>query len=53
MYLQHMLLKNKENYLEIYTFPSIMSIVFVSFKHPNMPISIKIPVTLRKLFIFV
>ena len=26
-------------------FPSILSIVFTSFKHPKLPVSIKIPVT--------
>ena len=30
-------------------FPSIMSIVFTSFKHPKLPISIKIPVTLLQI----
>ena len=38
----------EENYLEIYI-PSIMSIVFTSFKHPKLPISIKIPVSLLQI----
>ena len=40
--------KIKENYLEIYTYQVScpLSIVFASFKHPKLPISIKIPVTL-------
>ena len=38
--------ENKENVFEIYTEPSIMSSVSTSFKHPKLPISIKIPVTL-------
>ena len=43
--------ENKENYLEIYTYQVScqLSIVFVSFKHPKLPISIKIPVTLRQI----
>ena len=49
VYLQHMLLKIRKNYLEIYFFPSIMPIVFTSFKHPKLPISIKISVTLLKI----
>ena len=45
MYLQHMLLKIRMNtFLE-----SIMSIVFTSFKHPKLPISIKIHVTLLQI----
>ena len=40
--------KKEENYLEIYIL-SIMSIVFTSFKHPKLPISIKIPVTLLQI----
>ena len=45
MYIQHMLLeKTKENYLT-----SIMSIVFASLKHPILPVSIKIPVTMLKI----
>ena len=39
----------EENYLEISSIPSIMSIVFTSFKHPKPPISIKIPVTLLQI----
>ena len=39
----------EENYLEIYIFPSIMSIVFTSFKHHKLPISIRIPVTLPQI----
>ena len=38
--------KNKdENYLEIYIF-QVTSIVVTSFRHPKLPISIKIPVIL-------
>ena len=37
-----------ENYLEIH-FPSNMSFVFTSFKHPKLLISIKIPVTLLQI----
>ena len=33
----------------IWKFPSISSIVFTSFKHPKLPISIKIPVTLLQI----
>ena len=39
----------EENYLEILHFPSIMSIVFISFNHPKLPISIEIPVTLLQI----
>ena len=47
VYLQHT--ENKEeNYLER-KFPSIMSIVLTSFKHPKLPISIEIPVTLLQI----
>ena len=38
----------EENYLEIH-FPSIMSIVFTSFKYPKLPISIKIHVILLQI----
>ena len=38
--------ENKINYLEVYTLSCIMSIVFASFKHLKLPISIKIHVTL-------
>ena len=41
MYLQHMLLK-----FENLHYPSIMYIIFASSKHPELPISIKIPVTI-------
>ena len=45
MYLQYMLLKiRKKTFLEI-----IMSIVFTSFKHSKLSISIKIPVTLLQI----
>ena len=43
MYLQHVT-KNGNLHL-----PSIMCIVFVSFKHPKLPISTKIPVTLQQI----
>ena len=45
MYLQHMLLKIKKTIWNLHL-SSIMSIVFASFKHPKLPISIKIPVVL-------
>ena len=41
-----MLLKIRKKLFGNLLFPSIMSIVFTSFKHPKLPISIKIPVTL-------
>ena len=41
MYLQHMLLKIKKTTWNLH-----LSIVFASFKHPKLPISIKIPVVL-------
>ena len=44
MYQQHVT-ENKKNCL-----PSIMSIVFASFKHLKLPISIKIPVTIPQFF---
>ena len=34
--------ENKENGYKVYTEPSIMSVVFTSFKHLKLPISIKI-----------
>ena len=49
VYIQHMLLKNGRNIFGNLHFPSIMSIVFTSFKHPKLPISIKIPVTLLQI----
>ena len=53
VYLQHMLLKiKKDNYLEIYILQISLSIVFTSFKHPKLPISIKIPVTLLQIVLF-
>ena len=46
MYLQHNVNENKKNYFEINIYTSIMSIVFASFKHLKLPISIKMPVTI-------
>ena len=48
MFLTTYVTENKEeNYLEIYIFQvSCPLIVFTSFKHPKLPISIKIPVTI-------
>ena len=48
-YLQHMLLKIRKKVFGNLHIPSIMSIVFTSFKHPKLPISIKIPVTLLQI----
>ena len=48
VYLQHMLLEIRKKSIRKFTLPSAMSIVFTSFKHPKLPISIKIPVTLLK-----
>ena len=47
VYLQHMLLKKGRKLFGNLHFPSIISIVFTSFKHPKLPISIRIPVTLH------
>ena len=44
VYIQHMLLKTTEKIGKLH-FPSIMSIVFTSFKHPKLPINIKFSVT--------
>ena len=52
VYLQNMLLKIKKKLFGNLHFPSIMSIVFTSFKHYKLPISIKVPVTLLQMFIF-
>ena len=49
MYLQHILLKIRRKLFGNLHFPSIMSIVFTSFKHPKLPISIKNPVTLLQI----
>ena len=49
MYLQHMLLKIRKKTFWKFTFSMFMSIVFSSFKHPKLPISIKIPVTLLQI----
>ena len=45
VYLQHMLLKIRKKTIWKFTF----SIVFTSFKHPKLPISIKIPITLLQI----
>ena len=42
MYLQHLLLKIRKTVLKFTSIPSTMSIVFASFKHLELPISIKI-----------
>ena len=42
----------EENYFGNLHFPSIMSIVFTSFKHPKLLISIKIPVNLLQIVYF-
>ena len=44
MNLQNVTENKEENYLEIYIFH-----VFTSFKHPKLPISIKISVTLLQI----
>ena len=44
-----MLLKIRKKLFGNLHFPSIMSIVFTSFKYPKLPISIKIPVTLQQI----
>ena len=49
MYLQYMLLKIRKKLFGNLYFPSIMSIVFTSFKHSKLPIRIKIPVTLLQI----
>ena len=49
VYMQHMLLKIRKKTILEFTFLSIMFIVFISFKHPKLPISIKIPVTLLQI----
>ena len=42
--------ENKEEiYFEVNTLTSTMSIVFTSFKHPKLPISIKIHVVLLQI----
>ena len=49
MYQQHIYVtENKKNYF----LPSIMSIIFVSFKHLKLPISSKIPVTIKHFFLY-
>ena len=49
VYLQHMLLKIRKKTIWKLFFPSTMSIVFTSFKHPKLPVSINIPVTLLQI----
>ena len=51
VYLQqlHMLLKIRKKLFGNLHFPHIMPIVLTSFKHPKLPISIKIPVTLLQI----
>ena len=48
MYLQHVTENKEENFGNLH-FPSIMSVVFTSFKHSKLPISIKSPVTLLQI----
>ena len=48
MNLQRMLLKIRKLFGNLH-FPSSMSIVFTSFKHPILPITIKIPVTVLRI----
>ena len=49
MYLQHMLLKIRKTILKFTFIPSIMYIVFASFKDLKLPISIKMPVTILQI----
>ena len=49
MYLRHMLLKTRIFFIKFTFIPSTMSIVFVSFKHLELPISIKISVTIMQI----
>ena len=48
MYLQHYVNENKENYL-VYTYTVLCPLSLRLFKHPKLPISIKISVTLRQI----
>ena len=48
MYLQHMLLKIRKTIWK-FTLVKYHAIVFASFKHPKLPISIKIPVALLQI----
>ena len=48
MCLHHMLMKIRKPILK-FIWTIIMSIVFASFKHPKLPISIKIPVPLLQI----
>ena len=47
VYLQHMLQKIRKAILKFTFIPRIMSLVFASFKHLKLPISIKMPVTVN------
>ena len=47
-----MLLKTRKKTIWNLHFPSIMPIVFTTFKHPKLLISIKIPVTLLQIVYF-
>ena len=49
---QHMLLKIRKKTIGNLHFPSIMSIVFTSFKHPKLQISNKIPATLLQIVLY-
>ena len=51
MYLQHVTEKERKLFGNLHL-PSVMSIVFTSFKHSKLPISIKIPVTLLQIGAF-
>ena len=53
MYLQHMLMKIRKTILKFTFKPSIMSIVFASFKQFKLPISIKMSVTILQIVAFV
>ena len=49
MFTYTMLLKIRKKTIGNLHFPSIMSIVLTSFKHPKLPINIKIPVILLQI----
>ena len=52
VYLQRLLLKKGRKLFGNLHFTSIMPIVFTSVKHPKLPISIKIPVTLLRICLY-
>ena len=49
---QHMLLKIRKTVWKYTLSKYIMAVVFASFKHPKLPINIKIPVTLQQ-FVYI